>query len=513
MIKDVRRYDYGELGTAELTPQGFLKVPGFATRTGVFTYLSADGSVRRELRHPDDVFAPESLVTLKYAPVTIEHPPEMITPENVVMYSKGHTTERVEVNRDLVETDFIVEDQSAIDAIQKNGIRETSSGYVADIDEEEGEFNGAPYNFRQKNIRYNHVALVKRGRAGPEVRLRMDSADAIMKADEQFSEPKRSEYGVETSVNDDEQAGELKGVFISGKEIMLPPGEAAIIQDMLDRFDELRARTMQMEEAMKAGRTDKLDVDVSKPTPSPQVKVEQMMPDGRSSAGKVGAGDKSGAMKAKGLDEEEKPEAAKKDEDLEKDDADLEMKKEEGKKDYQAPGSEEAMAPVDLLKSELEEVENAMKALGEKKMDLEKKMDMHANPGLAQGEKMDSADVKAKIRARVKLERSAEKLVSPEIAKRFDSWSDAQIMAAVVKAKAPRADLEGKSFVYLQTRFDSIVEAEADMSEFTRKEVGRAMLGGFERKDSFESADPAQARLKMISETRELWKSPLKASK
>jgi len=74
--KQVRRFDLGEIKSATRTPQGFLKCPGFATRTGVFPYLNADGSIRNELRHPDDVNDPESLATLKNATVTIEHPPE-----------------------------------------------------------------------------------------------------------------------------------------------------------------------------------------------------------------------------------------------------------------------------------------------------------------------------------------------------------------------------------------------------------------------------------------------------
>ena len=44
-MKTVKRFDLSEIGSFEVTPQGFLKIPGFATRTGVFTYKDGDGNL------------------------------------------------------------------------------------------------------------------------------------------------------------------------------------------------------------------------------------------------------------------------------------------------------------------------------------------------------------------------------------------------------------------------------------------------------------------------------------
>jgi len=44
-----------------------------------------------------------------------------------------------------------------------------------------GEWEGQRFDAIQRNIRYNHVALVEAGRAGPEVGLRLDSQDAVAK--------------------------------------------------------------------------------------------------------------------------------------------------------------------------------------------------------------------------------------------------------------------------------------------------------------------------------------------
>ena len=478
--KTVRRFDFGEITNVERTPQGFLKVPGFATRIGVFPYQDGTGQVRRELRHPDDVFAPESLVTLKNAPVTNEHPPEMVTPENYDTYAVGYTTDRVEVNRDLVETDLIIAEADAIKAVEDGGKRELSSGYLADLIEEEGSYNGVQYNYRQKNIRYNHVALVDRGRAGPEVRLRMDSADAEMVSLEQ-------PLTKMVHMKDDEK----NKVIISGEEVEMPAHLAAVVRDMLDRYDEMRAKLAKLEGSMKKDDMAKKDVDISQKGVSSKVHEEQKAPDGREVAGKVGPSDLGGAMKAKGLDDDDKCD--------------------EDKHDDNEGGA--AMAPAEMLKNELEHLKEQLAAAMAKHDEMQAKIDEMSSQSegkkqmpAAEG-KMDS--LSTRVRKRVKLEREAEKLVPAELCVKFDSMSDDEIRMAVIKHRHPKADLAGKSGVYLQSRFDSIVETVSE-SETTRREYGRHMLG--ERMDTAE-LDPVDARRKMIESTRQLWTNSLSATR
>src|SRR5690606_30921164 len=77
------------------------------TRTGVFRYVRADGSISNELKHPDDVFEPASLETLKRLVVTRGHPrrddgrPYDVTADNVAALQVGHggdTIDRVKVD-------------------------------------------------------------------------------------------------------------------------------------------------------------------------------------------------------------------------------------------------------------------------------------------------------------------------------------------------------------------------------------------------------------------------------
>lgn len=511
--KAVKRFDLGEMRKAEKTPQGFLKVPGFATRVGVFPYLDGDGQMRRELRHPDDVFDPVSLATLKYAPVTIEHPPVMLTPENVGEYAKGHTTEKVEVNRDMVDVDLIIEQQDAIDAVEKEGIRELSSGYLADIIEEDGVFNGAPYNYRQKNIRYNHLAMVKRGRAGPEVRMRLDSKDAVMSNNKEMV-PIAGEFSQESSVNDSEQ----KQIVIAGKEVSLPSETADIVQEILDRYDEMRAEISQLKEKHMAKRND---MDISQKGVSPQVKVEQQGPDGKSASGKIGPGEKTvhpDAEDVHGAVGGVKPNSAgpggkamDAEEDDKKDGDQHAGMDPQGHEDFAAApaaqGGGAAMSPVDQMKKDLEEAHAKLDAL-------QGKYDAMASASMGAGEahpdRMDS--VEKRIRARTSLVVQASKLVPHEIAQKFDSMSDSKIRAAVIKHTSPHAEVEGKSDVYLQSRFDSIVEANLEASAEGRRKTGREMMGVDERFD-LSPADEFAARRKMVKESSELWKTNLSGYK
>ena len=62
-LTKVIRLDSLPLGQTYFTPEGYLRDRPILTTTGIFEYLNSDGSVRRELRLPDEVFAPESLAS------------------------------------------------------------------------------------------------------------------------------------------------------------------------------------------------------------------------------------------------------------------------------------------------------------------------------------------------------------------------------------------------------------------------------------------------------------------
>ena len=185
----------------EVTSQGFLRVPAYLTRTGVFLYRTQDGKVIRELRHPDDVFDPISLDSLRMAPLTNDHPKEMVTPENVKTLSVGWIGDEVKPDNNLISATAIVADKVAIGDVDK-GKKELSCGYTADLVVESGTYNGEQYDVRQTNIRYNHVALVDEGRAGPQVRLRMDSADDAIEINDSINPTFKGEESMKKIIID-----------------------------------------------------------------------------------------------------------------------------------------------------------------------------------------------------------------------------------------------------------------------------------------------------------------------
>lgn len=165
----------------EITNQGFLRCLVSATRTGVFPYIDANGKVRRELRLPEEVFKKESMATLANIPFTDDHPREAVTSENAIKYTRGLTGSQVWRNNDLLETELLAYDSNTINKIA-NGKIEVSLGYSADKEFTPGIYNGQPYDCIQRNIRYNHLALVPKGRANhgdhlKRVKLNLDNAD------------------------------------------------------------------------------------------------------------------------------------------------------------------------------------------------------------------------------------------------------------------------------------------------------------------------------------------------
>lgn len=153
---------------------GFLRVDARATRSGVFRYRSLDGKDRFELRADSEVFNNGSLDTLKMVPVTNDHPiVGLVTSDNAKALQVGFTGENIKRDKPFVGLPIVVTDKVAVDDVE-GGKRELSCGYHCDVVEESGTYNGEKYTHVQRNIRYNHVAIVDKGRAGPQVKLKMD---------------------------------------------------------------------------------------------------------------------------------------------------------------------------------------------------------------------------------------------------------------------------------------------------------------------------------------------------
>lgn len=180
-LKNLARYDKGVIpGQTEITEEGYIKSRSIVTRCGVFLYKNADGTVRKELRHPDDVFVQESIQTIKMLPVVNGHPDEkLINANNAKKLSIGYTGELVEIEQPYIIANLLITDKDSVEEVKSKRKNELSLGYTVDLVEDSGFYFGEPYEYRQTNIRYNHLALVDQARAGPEARISLDGNDAV----------------------------------------------------------------------------------------------------------------------------------------------------------------------------------------------------------------------------------------------------------------------------------------------------------------------------------------------
>lgn len=176
----VRRFDRGELRSPVRMDNGWLRVDAFLTRCGVFKYRNLDGTERRELRTPEEVFNPDSMASFTMIPVTDNHPPAPLTAGNAKLFTVGMTGENVKRDGMYMRNSIMVTVGEAV-AKMDAGKRELSCGYTCDLDMTPGvTADGEHYDAIQRNIRGNHVAIVDVGRAGTTVRVHMDSADGVM---------------------------------------------------------------------------------------------------------------------------------------------------------------------------------------------------------------------------------------------------------------------------------------------------------------------------------------------
>ena len=147
------------------TGEGFLickNVP--IARTGTQEYLGremglsgADADrIIAVSRSPDDVFSEAALASFEGKPVTNDHPPGLIGPDDVKNYEMGHAQNIRKGSgewSDYMIADLHIHDRDLINAIQ-NGKREISCGYECDyVQNEDGTYS-------QKKITGKRAAIL-----------------------------------------------------------------------------------------------------------------------------------------------------------------------------------------------------------------------------------------------------------------------------------------------------------------------------------------------------------------
>jgi uncharacterized protein len=173
------RYDFSPIEKYEVTPEGYLRAWASIARTGIQLYTDADGSVRREYRPETEVASPDSLASFAGKAITSEHPPVLLDADNTKDYQVGFSGTEVVYDNGFVKAVMTITDQDTIERIMQGDAREVSAGYRVNYDPTPGVTDsGEHYDGIQKEILGNHIAVVRRGRAGPQVKLHLDRQDA-----------------------------------------------------------------------------------------------------------------------------------------------------------------------------------------------------------------------------------------------------------------------------------------------------------------------------------------------
>lgn len=160
------------------TKDGFMAVRARAARTGVYEYAGRDvdpdnahglrdQTIVKVLRDDATVFDTNAAQSFIGKPVTDDHPSVAVTAGNWRDYARG-TVMGAMRDGDYLAFDLLLTDASAIAKVD-GGKRELSNGYSAQL--EFGTFDHG-CQARQTSIAGNHVALVDKGRAGPECSIR-----------------------------------------------------------------------------------------------------------------------------------------------------------------------------------------------------------------------------------------------------------------------------------------------------------------------------------------------------
>lgn len=159
---------------------GYKVVRSRIARTGVQGYLGrefdgeaathgfADDAMVIVYRSPEEVFAKSAVNGWAGVPVTKDHPPELVTPDNVKNYQVGDVRDKAHVDLEggWIGLEYIIRDRDALTAFDTGAYPEVSGGYLATIDWTPGVTpDGQKYDAKQVGIVPNHLALVPRGRA------------------------------------------------------------------------------------------------------------------------------------------------------------------------------------------------------------------------------------------------------------------------------------------------------------------------------------------------------------
>ena len=272
------------MGKSTIDQNGFRRQEANpVSMVGVFPYLGEqidyDGAMGLEpkkiywvFRPPEELFSPEALESFNGLPIRVGH----------IMLGKDFTSVDKEPadgciynarqSLDMPEyliAEFTIYTDKMKEILEKGKIKELSLGYRCQYVPSVGTYKGQPYEFKQVNLRGNHLALVEHGRCGSSVRVCDQALVTFDSLPEEI-----------TTMNEEEKKGIEKAQKLAEA---VKNGDEQACQDCLDFYDlspeqrkEALAYVKGKKDAPKATAEDgkAKDGDVPPPPPPPPAEGE-----------------------------------------------------------------------------------------------------------------------------------------------------------------------------------------------------------------------------------------------
>ena len=225
--------DRAQVGSIKKTQEGYLVASSRVARTGVQDYLASELGMAYSSFPPErhvmvngvrdahvyvgrpeaEVFSKDALASLSRVPVTLNHPDVPVTADNWKDLAVGEVGDNVLRDGDWIVVNPMIKDAKALIAAETTH-KEISMGYTAELVDAAPD-SGADFNM--VNVRFNHLALVPKGRAGSHARI----GDA-------------AKWGVSpVTVEDTEMTVELKTVVLGDASVEVKASDAATVAAIL----------------------------------------------------------------------------------------------------------------------------------------------------------------------------------------------------------------------------------------------------------------------------------------
>lgn len=197
MTETSRRFDsVAEFRKApRLDRWGNMIVDAIVVKPGVYSYHQPDGSIRREFKPPEEIYAPSHMESVRSAVITDGHLPGngAVTPGNFSAFSRGYAMSASRTDAGLL-TSMKVTASDLIAKLERKEIRGVSLGLDVTYDPTPGVWQGQRYDGVQRGMMTNQISATTVPRVGG-AEMRLDSTDAIM-VDEMPPEPKEEQMTI-----------------------------------------------------------------------------------------------------------------------------------------------------------------------------------------------------------------------------------------------------------------------------------------------------------------------------